>query len=676
MLRRSVVTRCAAPTFANIPDLNDWSRFEAKWAPKTIGKCFDTTVLDASPMNTLHLQQGLFRLPIPKLEDTCSRYLESVEPLVPPTAFSVTRGNVEKFRDGEGKNLQEMLVKQDKAFPGDSYISPDWFDMYLRDRTPLPINYNPSLITRMDPDKQDGLVRAAFWIASSVRWHKMYRERTLKPDIFFFCGNDATCKQDWFQRAIGWMPQSIAAKAMVFGSKFQAFPLDMSQYVSLFNSTRIPQQGVDTIKRADFQRHITVNFRGHQFVVNVATEGGDPLPEGQIYARLKQIVDTNVAPAKVDVGTFTADNREQWAEARVNMVRSMVNKSSLDLIDESMFVLNLDLDTEANHTTSDGANAIGKHLLAAPTNRWWDKSFSVTVTKDGTLGINFEHSWGDGVAVLRYTVDIFNDSVSRSASAATLTDAPTEPVKQLNWELTPALEEVAIKSQANLEKEIRRMDYYMTVFDAFGKRDPIFKGKVKPDPFMQVAMQLAWWRLYQSTVSTYESASTAAFKRGRTECIRSATKESQAFTVLFDKQDASDSDKLRALILATQKHAEVSKNAKSGQGVDRHLFALRKLSERVDRPQAIFSDESYKTFGSNMISTSSLYSDALIGGGFGPVSPGYGVGYAAADDAMIFNISSWNKDGPRWGSDVFAQAIYASALDMKALMERAGDLKK
>lgn len=26
-------------------------------------------------------------------------------------------------------------------------------------------------------------------------------------------------------------------------------------------------------------------------------------------------------------------------------------------------------------------------------------------------GLNFEHSWGDGVAVLRYFQDIFNDSI-------------------------------------------------------------------------------------------------------------------------------------------------------------------------------------------------------------------------------------------------------------------------
>jgi carnitine O-palmitoyltransferase 2 len=670
-MQRSFVCRVAAPTFAGVPDLRDWSRFEQKWAPKVYGTCFDKTVLDDAAMPTMHLQRGLFRLPIPKLEITCKRYLDAVKPIVPPTAFEKTQAYVNAFQSGAGNEVQAQLIAMDKAFPQDSYISADWFDLYLRDRTPLPINYNPSLITRKDKDKEDGLVRAAFWIASSLRWYQKYRDNTLKPEVFFFCKPDHYCRKDWFQRAVGLVPEALAAKAMMFGSQFMAFPLDMSQYASLFNSTRIPQQTVDTIKRSGFTKHIIVNYRGHQFTVNVADDKGAPLSEGQIYARLKAIVDTNVTPAEIDVGVLTADNREQWAETRINMLRHLPNERALTLIDEALFVLNLDLDTTAVHTTSAGAIAIGKQLLCHPTNRWWDKSFSVTVTKDGTLGVGFEHSWGDGVAILRYTVDTFNDSIARSASSLDKNTPASEAVNQLQWELTDTVKDVQRKAKAHLEKEIRRCDYYMGMIDTFGKSDKIFKGKVKPDPFMQVAMQLAWWRLYQSTVSTYESASTAAFKRGRTECIRSATQQSQDFTLLFDKKDVSDADKLKALIAATNKHAEISKDAKMGHGVDRHLFALRKITEREGKPQDIFTDQSYKTFGSNIISTSSLYSDALVGGGFGPVSPGYGVGYAAADEMMIFNISSWTVDGPTFDSETFAKAIYASASDMKALIERA-----
>lgn len=39
--------------------------------------------------------------------------------------------------------------------------------------------------------------------------------------------------------------------------------------------------------------------------------------------------------------------------------------------------------------------------------RWFDKSFSLIVAKNGEAAINFEHSWGDGIAVLRFLNEIY-----------------------------------------------------------------------------------------------------------------------------------------------------------------------------------------------------------------------------------------------------------------------------
>ena len=50
---------------------------------------------------------------------------------------------------------------------------------------------------------------------------------------------------------------------------------------------------------------------------------------------------------------------------------------------------------------------------------------------------------------------------------------------------------------------------------------------------MQMAFQLAHQRMHGSPPSTYEAASTSAFKHGRTETIRSATPESAAFANVF-----------------------------------------------------------------------------------------------------------------------------------------------
>ena len=680
MLRRSAIGSAPAATaaggaallFPNVPDLKDWSRLGDAMQKKTIGACFDKTTFDPTLIPTRHFQKSLFRLPVPKLEDTCKRYLGAVQPLVSPHDFEKTKAIVDKFQVGQGKTLQADLVARDKAHPETSYISDDWFDLYLRDRQPLPINYNPFLITRMDADKPDGFLRAAFWIASSVRFRKRYADNTLRPEVFWFGDKNMYCRQPWFLRTIALTPQFVSAKALAIGSKFHAFPLDMSQYDSIFNSTRIPRRHRDEIVRGKFAKHVVVAHRGHYYKVDVADDDGNPLAEEQIYARLKAIESTNSAPAAIDPGWFTADNREQWSEARVALEREPLNKHSLSVIDTALFVVNLDTDDELGCATSEQANKSSMQFMARDFNRWWDKSFQCIVSKNGALCINFEHAWGDGVAMLRYTVDVFNDSISRSAASMNKKVPATAPVEQLQWRIhiESGLQEVARKSRKNLQEQIARTDFFSTVVDCIGKKD--FKNsKVKPDPFMQVMLQLAWWRLNKSTVSTYESASTAAFLKGRTECIRSATMESQRFSVAFDSSTVSDADKYAMLIAATEKHTAISKDAKMGNGIDRHMFALKLDATRKgeDLPD-IFADPAYKTFGSNIISTSSLYSDALIGGGFGPVSPGYGVGYAADESSLIFNISSWKTFGPNHTSEEFARAVYASAQDMKNLIGR------
>jgi carnitine O-palmitoyltransferase 2 len=413
-----------------------------------------------------------------------------------------------------------------------------------------------------------------------------------------------------------------------------------------------------------------VNYRGFQYKVTVADENRNPLPEEQIYARLRAIVETNPTPNYNEVGILTSMERSRWHGIRTEMLRDPINAKSFEDVDSALFVINLDLDLQSDFLNCKKAIQTNRDFLVRDRNRWWDKSFSVTLTNDGALGVNFEHSWGDGVAVLRYTQDVFNDSVARASSTMNRNAPPTEPIQQLQWKLSPGQQNAVAMQRENLQRTINNMDFYILNLDAFGRKHAIFKSLTKPDPFMQVAFQLAWWRLNRSTVSTYESASTAAFLKGRTECIRSATIESQAFTLLMDKPTAGEAEKLNAMIAAMKKHAALSKEAKMGNGVDRHLFALKQIAGRITtRPIEIFMDPAYATFGSNILSTSSLYSDALVGGGFGPVSPGYGIGYAAADQNMMFNVSCWKSGGPAHSAEEFCSAIYQAAVDMHNIVD-------
>ncbi len=52
----------------------------------------------------MHFQAGLPRLPIPKLDKTCQRYLASQEVMLDHEAFERTKKAVEAFEQNEGQS--------------------------------------------------------------------------------------------------------------------------------------------------------------------------------------------------------------------------------------------------------------------------------------------------------------------------------------------------------------------------------------------------------------------------------------------------------------------------------------------------------------------------------------------------------------------------------------------
>jgi len=162
-------------------------------------------------------------------------------------------------------------------------------------------------------------------------------------------------------------------------------------------------------------------------------------------------------------------------------------------------------------------------------------------------------------------------------------------------------------------------------------------------------LQLAHWRAHGVTPSTYESASTAGFKHGRTETIRPVTPASVAMCKAFSDPAVDGVARYKALKAATARHKQVSYECLLGKGVDRHLFALGKWAERegggkADGMPQLFTDDGYRIFKDIRLSTSTLASPALQGGGFGPVSrTSYGVGYGTDERGAHFHVMNYTK---------------------------------
>ena len=63
--------------------------------------------------------------------------------------------------------------------------------------------------------------------------------------------------------------------------------------------------------------------------------------------------------------------------------------------------------------------------------------------------------------------------------------------------------------------------------------------KLSPDAYIQMALQLAYFRDAGKFCLTYEASMTRLFREGRTETVRSCTMESAAFARSMDDPNIS-----------------------------------------------------------------------------------------------------------------------------------------
>lgn len=265
---------------------------------------------------------------------------------------------------------------------------------------------------------------------------------------------------------------------------------------------------------------------------------------------------------------------------------------------------------------------------------WFDKSLSLLISADGVTAVNFEHSWGDGVAVLRYFNEVYKDMLQQPFVSAdtphTPADGDTSNVRPLNFEIderTRAAVEAAYAQNASI---VESLDMNYLQYKQLNKGTCKRHG-LSPDSIIQLAFQLAYRQAFKRYVGTYESCSTSAFRHGRTETMRPCTMATKAFceALLQPAQRQPSAGELRAMIdKCSSVHGQLTKEAAMGQGFDRHLFALRHTAQLEGLPQpALFETEAYKRINYNIISTSTLGTDTVVAGSFGPVvKDGLGVG--------------------------------------------------
>lgn len=199
------------------------------------------------------------------------------------------------------------------------------------------------------------------------------------------------------------------------------------------------------------------------------------------------------------------------------------------------------------------------------------------------------------------------------------------------------------------------------------------KAGFSPDAFVQLAMQIATYRLWGEQGGTYEATQVRPFLHGRTETTRSVSSLSfavcEAFgpTPAMDEHDA-DARKLKIELLraAAKAHGKYIGEAAQGGGVDRHFFGLSMLAEGCPLPD-LYSDPVFIRSKRWRVSTSHLTHPKFDGWGYGPVvSDGVGLAYSIHPRNCVFTITALKSHG--WTGSLGA-LLEQALLELRTLLE-------
>lgn len=204
--------------------------------------------------------------------------------------------------------------------------------------------------------------------------------------------------------------------------------------------------------------------------------------------------------------------------------------------------------------------------------------------------------------------------------------------------------------------------------------------KVSPDAYIQMAIQLAYYRQHKKFSLTYEPAMTRLFRKGRTETIRSCTIQSSEWAKAMENKSINKQELLALFLKACEKHQNLYLDAMYGNGVDRHLFALQVAAQQKGVTSEFLKEAVNEPFmmltthipHNQRPKTDPIKNDFYLSAG-GSCPPalheGYSISYFPYNDDILFIHVSSKKNCATTNTDDLLNGIIKALLDIKKLFE-------
>ncbi|XP_053119936.1 peroxisomal carnitine O-octanoyltransferase isoform X3 [Hemicordylus capensis] len=609
----------------------------------------ENQVSDSSEEHTFQYQNSLPSLPVPALDESLKKYLDSVRPFLNQEEYKKTEDIVKKFENGIGKQLHQKLIERAKVKR--NWLEEWWLNVaYLNARIPTQIYYNfggpgPYLEHYWPVKEGTQIERGCMSVWHTLKFWELMRTEKLPVH------------------------------------KSGNMPLDMDQFRMLFCTCKIPGITQDSIvnyfrteSEGECPSHLVVLCRGRIFEFD-AVHDGHMLSPPEIFRQLAYIqTRCQHEPEGPGLAALTSEERTQWAKTRDYLINlDPRNLSLLEKIQSSLFVICLD-ESSPQATPEDYTEITKLTLTGDPTIRWGDKSYNCIAFSNGALGSNCDHSPFDAMVlvVLCSYIDVkVVESEGRWKGSDKVRDIPwpEELVFKLNQKV---LNDIA-NAKEKYNQKVSDLQVVNYAFTSFGKA-LIKKKQLHPDTFVQLGLQLAYYKIHGRPGCCYETAMTRRFYHGRTETMRPCTLEAAEWCKSMLDPGFTPSQQLQLMLKAFAKHNKLMKECENGKGFDRHLLGLLLLAEEHGLPvPEFFSDPAYSRSGGggNFVLSTSLVGYTRVGGAVVPmVHHGYGFFYRIRDDRIVVACTTWNSC-PETDAGDLCKNLFQSFHDMIKLTTTA-----
>ncbi|MCJ8745530.1 hypothetical protein PDJAM_G00131280 [Pangasius djambal] len=595
---------------------------------------------------TFQYQSTLPPLPVPSLEESLNKYLDAVKPFASEHEFRNTAAIVKRFAEGIGKHLHQQLLQRAKSRR--NWLEEWWLDTaYLEVRIPSQLNVNfggpgPYLEHCWPACEGTQLERTSLAMWLTLQYWDLIRTEKLAVHK---AGNMA---------------------------------FDMDQFRMLFCTCKVPGINKDSVvnyfkteSEGPCPSHLIVMCRGRIFTFDALCDGRILTPP-ELLRQLTYIKESCDGEVWGDgLAALTSEERTKWAKAREHLISiDPVNKTILETIQSSLFVLTLD-DAKPYSTPENYTSMTLLALTGDPTIRWGDKSYNFISFADGTFASNCDHSPYDAMILvsLCYYMDQKVKAVSGQWKGTEVVRDLPDP-EELVFTVDEKVRRDITLAKEQYSKSTQDLQVICYAFTSFGKA-AIKKKNLHPDTFVQLAMQLAYYRQHGKPGSCYETATTRRFYHGRTETMRPCTVEALHWCKVMLNPSATTEEKRQALLRAFNKHNNLMDEAQKGKGFDRHLLGLYLIAKEEGLPvPELYSDPLYikSGGGGNFVLSSSLVGYTTVLGAVAPmVNHGYGFFYRIRDDRIVASCTAW-KSCPETDAETFFQNLCTSFHDIMQVM--------